>query len=362
MNKKITIALAGNPNAGKTSLFNELTGAHAHVGNYPGVTVQKKEGVVRHGDTEIHVVDLPGTYSLTAYSLEELVARNYLIDERPDLVVDVVDSANLDRNLYLALQFMEIGVPVVLAMNMMDIAQERTIRINLAKLSELLGVEVVPTVARQGKGVEPLLDAVVRTAEKSQGWQAKPIRYGADLDVKIAEISRLLEDHHFLDGRLPARWLAVKALEGDSQVMEMIGRDPNVGPPVTSMVKAVTQHLRSTLDDEPEGVIADHRYGFIASVTKQAVTIERDVRRNVSDHIDTVVLNRLLGPIFLLVILYAIYQFTFTLGDAPVGLAGNRVFVACRSLRKSDTGRGLAVFDCVRGDRRKWAGCLVSYL
>ena len=137
--KKIIVALAGNPNAGKTSLFNQLTGARAHVGNYPGVTVEKKEGTFIHRETEIHVVDLPGTYSLTAYSLEELVAREFIIKERPDLVVDVVDAANIERNLYLAVQFMEIGIPVVIALNMMDMAEARGLKIDIQKLSELLG-------------------------------------------------------------------------------------------------------------------------------------------------------------------------------------------------------------------------------
>jgi ferrous iron transport protein B len=149
----LTIALAGNPNAGKTSLFNALTGARQHVGNYPGVTVEKKEGEVRHQGQVVRVVDLPGTYSLTAYSLEELVARNYVIGERPDVVVDVVDAANLERNLYLAVQFMELGAPLVIALNMMDVAEARGMKIDVAKLSQLLGVAVVAPRGRPRQGM-----------------------------------------------------------------------------------------------------------------------------------------------------------------------------------------------------------------
>jgi len=318
MKKKITIALAGNPNAGKTSLFNQLTGARAHVGNYPGVTVQKKEGLLQHDGWEIHVVDLPGTYSLTAYSLEELVARNFILEERPDVVVDVVDATNLDRNLYLALQFMEIGVPLVIASNMMDMAESMGLKIDLEKLKTLLEVEVVPTVARQGKGLDRLLDSVVRVAEENREWRPKNIRYGPDLDIKIREISSLLMESRFPTDKYPARWLAVKCLEGDQEVLKLVGGDEAVGRKINAAVEDLTRHLRVTLDDEPEGIIADQRYGFIASVTKQAVTTEGDFRRTISDKIDLVLLNRLLGPIILLAVLYAIYHLIFWVSGAPV--------------------------------------------
>ncbi|MFH1139816.1 MAG: ferrous iron transport protein B [Pseudomonadota bacterium] len=318
MEKKITIALAGNPNAGKTSLFNRLTGARAHVGNYPGVTVEKKTGRVNHGGVEIEVVDLPGTYSLTAYSLEELAARRFILEERPDLVVDVVDAANLERNLYLAVQFMEIGVPVVIALNMMDMAEQRGLRIDVEKLSGLLGVEVVPTVARGGKGMDRLLDAVVRTAEKGPAWEPKRLRYGRDLDLRISEICRVFEENSFDPGLISPRWLAVKALEGDSEVMTVLGTNPRVATKVREIVLEVARHLRSTVDDEPEGVIADHRYGFITSVTKQTVAAVRDIRFTLSDRIDLVVLNRLLGPLVLLFVLYGVYQFTFWVSELPV--------------------------------------------
>ncbi|HIP97004.1 MAG TPA: hypothetical protein EYH32_07300 [Anaerolineae bacterium] len=165
MAKKITIALAGNPNSGKSTVFNALTGARQHVGNWPGKTVEKKEGICTHDGYEIHVVDLPGTYSLTAYSMEELIARDFIVEGKPDVVVDIVDASNLERNLYLAVQLLELGANLVLDLNMMDMAEARDHRIDVKALSELLGVPVVPTVANKGKGIKELLDAIVEAAE-----------------------------------------------------------------------------------------------------------------------------------------------------------------------------------------------------
>ncbi|MCJ7593356.1 MAG: 50S ribosome-binding GTPase [Desulfobacterales bacterium] len=166
--KKIRIALAGNPNSGKSTIFNAITGARQHIANYPGVTVEKKLGRVTHKDYVIEVVDLPGTYSLTAYSLEEIVARDFLIKERPDVVVDIIDASNLDRNLYLTVQFMELGVPLILALNMIDVASQRGIVVDSEALSKLIGVPVVPTVARSKKGIHELLDKIVEFAEAGQ--------------------------------------------------------------------------------------------------------------------------------------------------------------------------------------------------
>ena len=165
MAKKITIALAGNPNSGKSTVFNALTGARQHVGNWPGKTVEKKEGICTFDDYEIHVVDLPGTYSLTAYSMEEIIARDFIVEGKPDVVVDIVDASNLERNLYLAVQLLELGANLVLDLNMMDMAEARDHRIDVKALSELLGVPVVPTVANKGEGIKELLTTIVKAAE-----------------------------------------------------------------------------------------------------------------------------------------------------------------------------------------------------
>ena len=166
--KMLNVALAGNPNSGKTTIFNKLTGARQHVGNYPGVTVEKKEGVCRYKDVEINVIDLPGTYSLTAYSIEEVTARNFIINEKPDVVIDILDASNLERNLYLATQFMELGVPLILALNMNDVAKSRGIEFDLKKLAELLGIPVIPTVGSKGIGMNELLDAVLSVKKKRE--------------------------------------------------------------------------------------------------------------------------------------------------------------------------------------------------
>jgi ferrous iron transport protein B len=184
------IALAGNPNCGKTTLFNSLTGARQHVGNYPGVTVEKKEGIYRLNGHRFNIVDLPGTYSLTAYSLEEVVARDFLINEKPGVVINIVDASNLERNLYLTLQFIEMGMPVCIALNMIDMAYSRGIKIDHEALSRLLGVPVVPTMARSGQGKEDLIRAARQVLEKEGGRTELKISYGPDIDVGLAPCRR----------------------------------------------------------------------------------------------------------------------------------------------------------------------------
>ncbi|KAF4531361.1 hypothetical protein B566_EDAN019463, partial [Ephemera danica] len=182
MDNAITVALAGNPNAGKTTLFNQLTGSRQHVGNYPGITVEQKEGCCLHRGQGLRVVDLPGTYSLTAYSVEELVARDFLVNEKPDVVVDVVDASNLERNLYLSCQFLELGVPLVIALNMVDVAEKRGLTIHCDNLSRLLATPVIPIVARSGKGLDELLDAVTKVATEKLRPQPLVLHYGSDID------------------------------------------------------------------------------------------------------------------------------------------------------------------------------------
>jgi ferrous iron transport protein B len=312
------IALAGNPNAGKTTVFNALTGARQHVGNYPGVTVEKKEGYGRCSGQEVRVVDLPGTYSLTAYSLEEVVARNHLIGERPDVVVNVVDAANLERNLYLTVQLLELGVPLVLCLNMVDVAEQRGLKIDPDRLAQLLDTPVVATVGRTGRGVDRLLEEALALARRGPKWRPLKISYGGDVDQAIAELKGILEGERPRRGLLSARWLALKLLEGDEEVQSQVSADTELGQRVLPVVERLSHHIRTTLDDEPENVIADYRYGFIAAVTRQAVTSVREMRLDASDRADRLLTHRLLGPVFLLAVLYAIYQLVFWAGDAPV--------------------------------------------
>ncbi len=320
-----TIALAGNPNSGKTTLFNELTGARQHVGNYPGVTVEKKQGVYSNDDIQLNVVDLPGTYSLTAFSLDEVVARDFLVHEKPSAVVNVIDASNLERNLYLTIQFLEMGLPVSIALNMMDVAKGRGIEINTRKLSELLGVPVVPTIARSGKGKKELMDTVVA----STSMTANPplsLSYGPDVDQALVEIETLVSENNLLTKTYIPRWVALKCLEKDEQIISIcIEQNQELYKKIETLVDALTSHLKTTLDTYPEAIIADHRYGFISSVLKQGV-IKRQYdynRLELSDKIDKVLTNRFIGPLVMIGILFGLYQFTFTYSELPIGWIEN---------------------------------------
>ncbi|MBW1902508.1 MAG: ferrous iron transport protein B, partial [Deltaproteobacteria bacterium] len=317
-----TIALAGNPNSGKTTLFNALTGARQHVGNYPGVTVEKKEGSYNHDGNHLHIVDLPGTYSLTAYSIEEVVARDFLTTDKPDVVIDIVDAANLERNLYLAIQFLEMGIPLVLSLNMIDVAKSRGIEIDTKKLSELLGVPAVSTVARTGQGKKELMAAAVSKATEKKAASPLVISYGDDLDKTLGEMEDKIAAHAFLTDLYPARWIALKYLENDKQILKK-GKEtnPDLAAKLEVMVQTVSIHLQRTLDTDSEAMIADHRYGYISAILKQGV-IHRQYDQNrlyTSDKIDKVLTHRFLGPLIMLTVVMGLYEFTFTYSEMPVG-------------------------------------------
>ncbi len=319
MDKKILIALSGNPNSGKTTVFNALTGARQHIANYPGVTVEKKYGTVTHKGHVIEVVDLPGTYSLTAYSLEELVARDFLVNEKPDLVVDIVDASNLDRNLYLAVQFKELGVPLIIALNMIDVAETRGIHVDAGKLSELLGVPVVPMVARSNKGINELLDAIIRYAEHPMPWKPAMISYGMDIDQGIEKVQKIIQESGLFEDKYPARWVALKCIEGDSQIKQHLQEHPEEAKKIEKICGQISKHIMTTLEEDPEGIVADHRYGYIAGITKKAVKRKIESRLNLSDKIDRVLTNRIIGPVAMIVVLYLLYEFTFWASEVPVG-------------------------------------------
>ncbi len=338
MKPKIAVALAGNPNSGKTTIFNELTGAHQHVGNYPGVTVERKEGSRRHDDTELQIVDLPGTYSLTAYSAEELAARDFIIDEKPDVVVDILDTSNLERNLYLAVQLMELGVPLVLVFNMSDMARARGYEFDSEKLSRFFGARIVPTVGHKGAGIKELLDAIILTATEgtpkvsqngekpSDGalsfkasirgphHQVPAINYGQEIEEEVAKIESLIRTNGSVTGKHDARWLAVKLLENDKELRATV-----VSPEVNDQIEKSASHIEKILGEHPETGIAGARYGFISGACQEAVRSTIEIRHTISDRIDSVVTNRILGiPVFL-GLMYLIFHLTFTLGDPFMG-------------------------------------------
>jgi ferrous iron transport protein B len=318
------IALAGNPNSGKTTAFNHYTGARQHVGNYPGITVEKKEGLARLDGKNIILVDLPGTYSLTAYSLEEIVARKVLAEEKPGAVIDVLNAGVLSRNLYLSVQLLELGIPIVLALNMMDEAESQGLKVNIKRLEELTGIKCFPCVARNGNGLEDALRAAVELANEAKG-QVKPmeISYGPDLDLALKEMTPIVEEGKLLTGFYPARWVALKFLENDTEIIKRANTEnPAVSGKLTAIVDKVTQHLRTTLDSYPEAQIADYRYGWISSIMKNGVLENVDevfARTDFSDKVDKVLTHRLMGPAILLVVLYLLYYATIELGDYPLG-------------------------------------------
>ncbi len=314
--RKQVIAIAGNPNAGKTSLFNRLTGASQQVGNYPGVTVEHKEGVVRHGDRRIPVVDLPGTYSLTAYSLEERVARDFIIDEQPALVVDVVDASNLERNLYLAVQLMEMRVPLVIALNMIDVAESRGIRIDTARLSLLLGVPVVATVGSRGRGVDELVDICTAVLDGTVNALPQTVHYGHVVDEEITGLAGVIAENTLLDRRFEPAWLAVKLLEKDpaaaGRVRLMAGvRYGLVDTAAAAAVLRIERHY----GEDTATIIAERRYGVAAGAVRQCMSRTVQSRMDLTDRIDNVVCGRILGPVILVGVVAALFFWVFKLSD-----------------------------------------------
>jgi ferrous iron transport protein B len=314
----IRVALAGNPNSGKTTLFNAITGARQHVGNYPGVTVEKIEGTARVGEHKLDVVDLPGTYSLTAYSIEEVVARNVLLEEPPDVVVDILDASNLERHLYLATQLIELGIPLVLAMNMSDVAAARGMRTDVDLLSRLLGVPIVETVGHRGEGVEGLLQQAALTARNGKAAvdrQRHP-NYGEEIESHLAELTALLREAG-LENHL--RWFAVKLLEGDAETLrrlrEKFGHEAEA---LLAEADRIRSHVETLGGDSAPLLLADRRYGFISGAVTEATALTAEIRHDRSDKIDAVLINRYLGlPIFA-VLMYLVFQLTFTAGQYPM--------------------------------------------
>lgn len=313
MKENLTIALAGNPNAGKTTIYNALTGARQHIGNYPGVTVEKKESVITYNNQQLKIIDLPGTYSLTAYSVEEVVARNVIINEKPDVVVDIIDSSNLERNLYLAVQLMELRIPLVFVFNMKDMAQEMGIKIDIKSLSNLFGVPIVETVGSKGDGVKNILDEAIKAAQVPE-IKYPVITYDKVIEKYVNSVEELIKQHSTNIENYNTRWLAVKLLEGDKDVMQVVP-----SPIVAEEVKRAEIDINKMLGDSPETAIASARYGFISGACQECVTTTVEARHNMSDAIDSVLVNRVLGiPIFL-GLMYLVFQLTFTLGDPFMG-------------------------------------------
>jgi ferrous iron transport protein B len=304
--KSLTIALAGNPNCGKSTVFNALTGARQHVGNWPGKTIEKKEGSFRFNGHEIGIVDLPGTYSLTAYSPEEVIARDFVVNEKPDVVVVVMDAANLERNLYLTVQVLELGVPVAIALNMSDVAEARGVRIDVERFSRLLGgVPVVRTVGTRNQGVDDLIRCALAVA---QGAAIDlHVDYGQEITDELNKLAAMVQERPEIANRFAPRWLALKLLENETDVVARVVEMPG-GESLVAVAQESIAHLEAVYGDDVDIAIADRRYGFIGGLTRQVVKHTRPDRLTVSDRIDQVVANRVLGiPIFLLM-MYVVFR------------------------------------------------------
>ena len=305
----IKIALAGNPNCGKTTMFNALTGANQYVGNWPGVTVEKKEGKLKgkKGKGEdIIVTDLPGIYSLSPYTLEEVVSRDYVLKENPDVIIDLVDATNIERNLYLTTQLIETGVPVVIALNMADLLEKRGIKIDTKRLSMLLDCPIIETSALKGEGLDKLIDEAVKTAKKSSADLPKEI-FTKEMEEAISEVKKVLPSSITEDKK---RWYAVKFLENDEKVKEAM----KLSASGQSLVDSKRQDLEKKHDDDMESIVTDERYKFIQKIVNTTVKKAKD-KLTVSDKIDRIVTNRILGiPIFVAVMWLVYYVSVTTVG------------------------------------------------
>ncbi len=318
--KSFTIALAGNPNSGKTTTFNNITGTRQKVGNWPGVTVEKKEGKISKFGYDLTIIDLPGTYSLTPFSIEEIIARNFVLEECPDVVIDIIDSSNLERSLYLATQLREIDCKVIFALNMADLAKSRGIKIDAKKLSELLNVPVIFTIGNKNEGINNLLKEAVKLAKSSSEIpQERKVRYNRDIENSISKVQSLIGLK--IAEKLPynSRWSAIKLLEDDEIVKKRIFE--KAGDKAEKILKeALSQrsYLRDRFDDEPEIIMTDERYGFIAGIIKEVHTTSIKERIDISRNIDLVLTNRFIGfPIFFIFI-WAMFQITFSFGAYPM--------------------------------------------
>ena len=304
----IRIALAGNPNCGKTTMFNALTGANQYVGNWPGVTVEKKEGKLKSKKVkeEVVVTDLPGIYSLSPYTLEEVVSRDYLLKENPDVIVDLVDATNIERNLYLTTQLIETGVPVVIALNMADLLEKRGIKIDVARLSMLLDCPIVETSALKGEGLDKLIDEAIKTAKKKEADLPKEI-FNKDLEDAVSAAAEVLPSS--IDAN-KKRWYAVKFLEKDSKVAESV----KLTDSAAKKIEELRSGLEKSHDDDMESIVTDERYKFIQKIVGTTVKKGKD-KLTTSDKIDKIVTNRILGiPIFIAVMFVVYYISVTTIG------------------------------------------------
>jgi len=310
--KLITIALTGNPNSGKTTLFNKITGANQHIGNWPGVTVEKKEGFRVYKGYELKVVDLPGTYSLTAHSIDEIIAKNFLIDEKPDVVVNIVDASNLERNLYLSLQLLEMGFKPIIALNMMDVAYSKGYHIEAERLSSLLGIPVVLLVASRNQGIDELLESIACIVDSKIRIKILNISYGNEIDDEITKLEVAITTNAPLQ-KYPSRWLALKLLEEDAGIKKKFEELKSDGDEILKAKDRSLARLAKIHRNTTGIAIAEARYGFISGLLKDVLKRPSVEKESISDQIDKRVLNGWLGIPLFAVILFGLFEIIFNL-------------------------------------------------
>ena len=308
---ELIVGLAGNPNVGKTTVFNQLTGMHQHVGNWPGKTVERAEGSFKHGNYGYDIVDLPGNYALSAHSIEEIVSRDFIVDDDSDVIINVVDAANLERNLYLTVQMMELGANLVMALNMNDFAKKKDYIIDIKLMSELLGFPVVEVNAKTKDGFDKLLSIVEKQSKKHIDT-SKKLSYGNDIKGHLMDLQELIEqDNNLMD--VPSVWTAIKLLEKDSIVIEKV-QGSSKSSQIFAEVDKVSKHLYDVYNESPEEVIANARYAFIDGLIAESVKKPAVEKETTTDKIDKIVTNRILAPFIFIIIMWAMFQLTFTIG------------------------------------------------
>lgn len=318
-NKKvITVALVGNPNAGKTSLFNIASGAHEHVGNYGGVTVDSKEGKFKHGGYVFRIVDLPGTYSLSAYTPEELYVRRHIVEDQPDVIINIVAASNLERNLYLTTELIDMEAPVVVALNMFDELKDSGSEFEYEKLSKMIGIPMVPTVAKSGKGIGDLFDTVIRVYEKKESIVRRVhIYYGNTVENAISKLNILFQKQTAIQLLFPQRYISIKLLEKDKDIENYVRTLP-YAQEIISLRDSEVQYIEDTLKEDTESVLTNARYGYIAGGLKETLK-EKTTESDTTRIIDSLVTHKYLGfPIFFL-FMWIMFECTFRLGDYPMG-------------------------------------------
>ncbi len=312
--KKLLIALAGNANVGKSVIFNHLTGLHQHIGNWPGKTVERAEGTLHFRDYTIDIIDLPGIYSLSTYSLEELVSRKYIAVEKPDIVINVVDASVLERNLFFTLQLIELETPMVIALNQMDMAKRKGIQIDIEKLEKLLGIPVMPTVAIKGVGISKLLEKVIETVEKGLVNKHAHVRYGEEVEEKIGKLMEKMKNVQFV---YPPRYVAIKLLEGDEEIEREIRR---IDPQIVSTAKKLADEIENIHGHACSTVITSERYEAAGCIARAAQKLVSPIKPTLGERLHNLTTHKIMGYAILAFSLLLIFYSIFTFGDYTSGL------------------------------------------